>query len=120
MSSQVIFRWMPGMSGRRYRDSVLFRTPRSKPAEKQTAFGIDDQSDRHKCRDFDRSCPYHRNILWYGLSPLLTCCQRFDSFGRERFSADAPVAAFDVLDRHPGDLAHAFAFDRDHRVGELL
>ena len=40
--------------------------------------------------------------------------------GGEGLAADGPVAALDLFDNHPGDLAHALAFDGDHRVGEFL
>jgi hypothetical protein len=38
----------------------------------------------------------------------------------QRLAADAPVAAADLLDDHPGDLAQVLAFDRDHGLGQLL
>src|SRR5437762_10089212 len=38
----------------------------------------------------------------------------------QRGAADRPFAAFDFLDAHPGHRPHRLAFDRDHRVGNLL
>src|SRR4051812_6037053 len=40
--------------------------------------------------------------------------------GRERLTADAPVAALDLLDDDPGHPAHVLALDLDHGVGQLL
>ena len=46
--------------------------------------------------------------------------QRAHVLGREAVARDTPVAALDLLDHAPGDLAHVLALDRDHRVGETL
>jgi hypothetical protein len=35
------------------------------------------------------------------------------------FATDPPVTAFDLFDNAPGDAAHVFAFDRNHRIGEF-
>jgi hypothetical protein len=39
--------------------------------------------------------------------------------GGQRGAADSPVAAFDLLDHAPCDIAHVFAVDRDHRLGQF-
>src|ERR1700722_16991508 len=43
-----------------------------------------------------------------------------DVLGGQWLARDSPVTAADFLDHDPGDLAHALAFDGDHRVGEFL
>ena len=39
--------------------------------------------------------------------------------GCQRLAADGPVAAFDFLHANPGDAAHGFVLDGNHRVGDL-
>ena len=55
----------------------------------------------------------------------LTCSdrargERVHLLGREAVAGDPPIAALDLLDHAPRDLAHVLAFDRDHRVGQTL
>lgn len=38
----------------------------------------------------------------------------------QALAANGPVAAFEIIDAHPGDLAHGFAFDGEHGVGDAL
>ena len=49
----------------------------------------------------------------------LSASQGMHVGGCQRLAADSPVAAVHLLDHAPGDPAHALAFDRDHRVGQL-
>src|SRR3954454_13499295 len=48
------------------------------------------------------------------------CRERADVLGGQRVTGDAPIAALDLLDHAPGDLAHVLALDRHHRVGQTL
>jgi hypothetical protein len=45
--------------------------------------------------------------------------QRLDVRSFQRFAADRPVAAFELIDANPGDAAHILAFDLDHRRSNL-
>src|SRR5579859_489147 len=42
-----------------------------------------------------------------------------DVGGGQRVAAYSPIAAFDLLDYAPGDIAHVLTLDRDHCVGQL-
>jgi hypothetical protein len=45
--------------------------------------------------------------------------QRLDIVGGHGPAADAPMSARNLMHAHPGDGAHGFALDLDHRIGDL-
>src|SRR5215472_1797632 len=51
---------------------------------------------------------------------LAASLHRLDVGGAQRFSADGPFSAGDLVDADPSDAAHSFTFDLHHCIGDLV